>query len=86
MKYRDIQIDKEQFKLLNDDDQFQLFCDDEGFPDFKDFNEEVNKLYDKFEFVLVTEDDHIYGIKKNRKVLLSDQATEVYLVAKEITQ
>ena len=84
MNTKEIQLNKEQFKVLNDDDQFQLFCDEEGFPDFDDFNAEVNKLFDKFDYISVTKDDYIYGVKGKERELLSSQATEAYYIAQDI--
>ncbi len=84
MNTKEIQLNKEQFKILNDDDQFQLFCDEDGFPDFDDFHAEVNKLFDKFDCICVTKDDYIYGIKEDKRELLSSQATEAYYFACDI--
>jgi hypothetical protein len=85
MKNKEIKLNKEQFKLFNDDDQFQLFCDDEGFPNFDDFDEEVDKLFEKFDYICVTEDDCVYGIKNEKREKLSSQAYEGYSIALEVT-
>ena len=81
---REIKLNKTQFKLFNNDDQFQLFCDDEGMSDFDDFDKEVEKLYTKYDYVLVTENDYVYGVKNVKRKELSDQATEAYFIALEI--
>lgn len=86
MNINEITLNKEQFKLFNNDDQFQLFCDDEGFPDFDDFNAEVDKLFEKYDRIVVTENDYIYGEKNGKREELSDQATEGYSIAKEVTE
>ena len=86
MKTKEIRLKKEQFKLFNDDDQFQLFCDDEGMPDYDDFEAEVEKLYTKYDYILVTEDDCVYGVKNNHREELSDQAFEAYEIALEVIQ
>ncbi len=83
---KEIQLNKEQFKLFNEDDQFQLFCDDEGFPNFDDFDVEVEKLYKKFDYVCVTDDDCIYGVKDSKREELSDQAYEGYSIATEVVE
>jgi len=83
---KEIRLNKEEFKLFNDDDQFQLFCDDEGMPDYDDFNEEVEKLYAKYNYIIVTENDCVYGEKNGKRTELSDQATESYSIALEIMQ
>jgi len=86
MKNKDIKLNKKQFKLFNDDDQFQLFCDDEGMPAYDDFNEEVDKLFKKYDCIIVTENDCVFGEKNGKRTELSDQATEAYSIAMEIMQ
>ena len=86
MTFKEILLNKKQFKLFNNDDQFQLFCDDEGFPDFDDFDIEVDKLYEKYDSIIVTEDDYIYGEKNVNREELSDPADEGYAIALEVTQ
>ncbi len=83
---KEIQLNKAQFKLFNNNDQFQLFCDDNGFPDYENFNKEVEKLFTKYEFVLVSRNDYIYGVKNGKRDELSDQATEGYQIALEVVQ
>ncbi|MEA2104643.1 MAG: hypothetical protein U9P79_08400 [Candidatus Cloacimonadota bacterium] len=83
---KEIRLNKKQFKIFNDDDQFQLFCDDEGMPDFEDFNEEVEKLFNKFDHIIVTEKEQIIGVKNGKREELSDQAYEGYGIALEIQQ
>jgi len=84
MNNREIKLSKMQFKLFNNDDQFQLFCDDEGMPDYDDFDEEVEKLYSKYDYVLVTEKNYVYGVKNNKREEISDQAYDGYQIANEI--
>lgn len=86
MKAKEIKLNKEQFKQFNQDDQFQLFCDDEGFPNFDDFDEEVDRLFQKYDYISVTEDDYVYGVKNGKKAELSAQAFEGYQIAKEVTE
>jgi hypothetical protein len=86
MTFKEIRLNKEQFKLFNNDDQFQLFCDDEGFPAFDNFNTEVDKLFEKYDSIIVTTNDYIYGEKNEKREELSDQADEGYAIALEVTQ
>ncbi len=86
MMPKEIKLNKEQFKLFNQDDQFQLFTDDEGFPNYENFNAEVDKLYTKYDYICVTKNDYIYGIKNNKSEELSDQAYEGYAIALEVTE
>ncbi len=84
MKKNEIQLNKKQFEIFNEDDQFQLFCDDEGFPNYEDFNLEVDKLFKKYDYICVTKDDWVIGIKNGKREVLSEQAFEGYEIAKEI--
>ena len=83
---KEIRLNKEQFNQFNDSDQFQLFCDEDGFPNYKDFDAEVNKLYEKYDNILITEGDYIYGVKNGKREELSDQATQAYQIALEVTE
>jgi hypothetical protein len=82
----EIRLNKKQFRLFNDDDQFQLFCDEDGYPNFDNLEEEIDKLFTKYDYICVTQDDWIYGIKGSKRELLSDQATQGYSIAIEVTE
>ena len=82
---KEIKLNKQQFKLFNDDDQFAIF-DEEGYGEYDDFEKEVEKLYKKYDFVLITKNDYIYGVKNGKRDELSDQAYEGYSIALEIQQ
>lgn len=58
---QEIKLNKTQFFVFNDYDQFQLFTDEDGFPNYEDFDEEVEKLYQKYDCNVVTENDYIYA-------------------------
>lgn len=83
---RELELNKTQFIVFNDSDQFQLFTDDDGFSDYEDFEEEVEKLYQKFDFIIVTENDYIYGYKNGNRELLSDQADQGFMIALEVIE
>ena len=85
MTFKEIRLNKKQFKLFNNDDQFAIF-DEEGYGDFEDFNKELDKLYEKYDSIVVTEDNYIYGEKNVKREELSDQADEGYAIALEVTQ
>ena len=84
MNIKEIRLNKEQFKLFNDDDQFQLFCDDEGMPAYSNLKAEVEKLFIKYDSVVVTQEDLIYGEKNGKREILSSQAFEGYSIALEV--
>ena len=83
MNIREIKLDKEQFKLFNDDDQFAIFYE-EGYGDFEDFNKELDKLFEKFDNIIVTEKDQIFGEKAGKREELHPEAFESYGIALEI--
>lgn len=82
---KEIRLNKEQFKIFNDDDQFAIF-DEEGYGDYEDFDTEVEKLFSKYDCIIVTENDYIYGEKSGKREEIHDQAYDGYQIAKEITQ
>ena len=86
MNTKEIRLNKKQFKVFNDDDQFQLFCDDEGMPAYENLNDEIEKLFKKYDFVLITKNDYVYGVKNGKREELSNQAFEAYGIALEIKQ
>ena len=81
---RELKLNKQQFTVFNDYDQFQLFTDDEGFPDFEDFDAEVDKLFLKFDSIIVNEEDYIYGEKGGKRELLAPDSTEAFSIALEV--
>ena len=82
----EINLTKEQFKLFNENDQFQLFTDEDGFPAYDNFNEEVDKLFKKYDYICVTNKDYIYGITNGVREVISDQASEGYQIAREVIE
>lgn len=83
---KEIKLTKTQFFEFNAYDQFQLFTDDDGFADYDDFDEEVDKLYLKFDCIIITENDYIYGQKNGIRELLNDQADQGYQIAQEVQE
>lgn len=82
---KEIQLNKKQFKIFNDDDQFAIF-DEEGYGEYEDFNEEVEKLFKKFDHIIITKKDQIIGEKKGKREILHPEAYESYRIAFEIQQ
>jgi hypothetical protein len=83
---KEIKLTKTQFSVFNDYDQFQLFTDDDGFADYEDFDEEVDKLFQTFDCIIVTENDYIYGETNGKRELLSDQADDGFMIALEVIE
>jgi hypothetical protein len=83
---KEIKLTKTQFTVFNDYDQFQLFTDEDGFADYEDFDEEVDKLFQKFNCIIVTENDYIYGETNGKRELLSDQADDGFMIAIEVIE
>jgi hypothetical protein len=83
---REVKLNKEQFLIFNDYDQFQLFTDDDGFPNFEDFDAEVDKLFLLYDYIVVNEDDYIYGEKNGKRILLAQDSTEAFTIALEVLE
>ena len=86
---KDISLTKEEFKLFNQDDQFGFFYDDEGWPkedaDIM-FDSEVDKVYKKYDFVVVDIQDNIFGLNDSVKEVLMQGVIEAYDIAKEVKE
>lgn len=81
---REIKLNKKQFTIFNDYDQFQLFTDDDGFANYEDFDAEVEKLYQKIDFIVVTENDYIYAETNGIRELLNSMADQGFSIAQEV--
>lgn len=85
----DITLNKEQFKLFNQDDQFGFFYNEDGMPAKNariEFDSNVDELFEKYEYIVVDSQDNIFGLKNGVKELEMSYATEAYDIAREVTQ
>ena len=86
---KDIVLNKDEFKLFDQDDQFGFFYDDFGFPkDDADetFDSDVDKLFQSFDSVLVDSKDNIFGLKNGEKEIIFESVMEAYSIAMEIKE
>jgi len=81
---RELRLNKKQFLIFNDFDQFQIFTDDEGFPNYDDLDAEIDKLFEKFDIVIINENDYIYGEKDGKRELIMPDAYEAFEIALEV--
>ena len=81
---RELRLNKKQFSIFNDYDQFQIFTDDDGSANYDDLNAEFDKLFEKFDIVIVNEDDYIYGEKNGIRELIMPNAYEAFSIALEV--
>jgi hypothetical protein len=81
---RELKLNKQQFVIFNDGDQFQLFTDDEGFPNYDDFDAEVDKLFLKYDCIVIDEEDYIYGEKDGKRELIAPDSFEAFGIALEV--
>jgi hypothetical protein len=86
---KDIILDKEEFKLFDQDDQFGFFYDDDGWP--KDdaevtFDSDVDTLYLQYDSILVDGNDDIFGLKEGEKELILQGVIEAYDIAREVKE
>ena len=84
---KDIILDKEGFKLFDQDGQFGFFHDEDGWPTENaaggfDFN--VDALYEKYDYICVDPQDNIYGSKNGGEEIEMSGAIEAYDIAREV--
>ena len=85
----EILLNKEQFKLFDQDDQFGFFYNEDGWPTKNaslEFDSNVEKLYEKYEYIVVDFQDNIYGLKDGKKQLEMSDVMEAYDIAREVTE
>jgi len=89
LNMKDITLNKEEFKLFDQDDQFGFFYDDDGYPT-KDaeikFESNIDELYQKYDYISVDAQDNIYGVKNGKKELLMENVIEAYDIATEVKE
>ncbi len=86
---KDILLNKEEFKLFNDDDQFGFFYDEDGWPTENasdEFDLKVEDLYKKYDYIVVDFRDNIYGLKNEKKELEMSNVIEAYDIAREVKE
>ncbi len=83
MNNKEIKLNKEQFGLFNQDDQFAIF-DEEGFGNFEDFNQELDKLFERFDHVIITKAEQVLGEKNGKRKELHPEAFDSYSIALEV--
>ena len=81
---RELKLNKQQFVVFNDGDQFQILTGDEGFDNEEDFDAEVDKLFLKFDCIVIDEEDYIYGQKDGKRELIAPDSTEAFSIALEV--
>jgi hypothetical protein len=81
---REAKLNKEKFILFNQFDQFQLLTGDEGFENEEDFDAEVDKLFLKYDCIVIDEEDYIYGEKDGKRELIAPDSTEAFSIALEV--
>ena len=78
---KELNLNKREFSLFNQGDQFQLFTNNEDYKSYEDFDEAVEKLFKKYEHIVVKKNGYIYAETNGKRVLLSDQSNDSYHVA-----
>ena len=83
----DITLNKEEFKLFDQDDQIGFFYDEDGWPKEDaeiNFESDVDELYEKYDCICVDSQDNIYGVKNQKKELIMENVMEAYEIALEV--
>lgn len=86
---KEIKLTQEQFLEFDQDDQYGFFYDESGWPteDADDeFENNVSELYKKYDFILVTPDDAVYGVKSGNRELIIKYLDEAYAIALEVLE
>ena len=86
---KEIQLNQEQFLEFDQFDQFGFFYDESGYPaeDADDkFEDNVKELYKTYDYILVSPENAIYGIKSGKKELIIDYLDEGYAIAEEVME
>jgi len=86
---KDITLNKEEFKLFDQDDQFGFFYDEDGFPTTNstiEFESKVEALYKKYEYIVVDYQDNIYGVNNGKKEIEMSDVMEAYDIAREVKE
>jgi hypothetical protein len=85
----DIKLTQSQFLEFDQYDQFGFFYDDDGYPredSDETYKTDVKKLYHQYDFILVTQEDCIYGIKTDKRTLIMENVMEAYMIAVEVIE
>ena len=86
---KDIKLTQKQFLEFDQDDQFGFFYDESGWPTENaddEFEDNVSELYKTYDFILVTHDDAVYGVKSDKKELIVKDLDEAYTIALEVLE
>ena len=86
---KEIDLNKDEFKLFNQDDQIGFFYDEDGWHrnDADDtFDSDVEELYQKYDYISVDINDNIYGIRNGKKELIMEGVIEAYDIAREVKE
>jgi hypothetical protein len=84
---KEIILNKDEFKLFDQDDQFGFFYDEDGWPTENadnEFDSNVDALFEKYEYIIVDFQDNIYGLKNGKKETEMSNVMEAYDIAKEV--
>ncbi len=84
---KEIILNKEEFKLFDQDDQFGFFYDEDGWPTENadnEFDSNVDALFEKYEYIIVDFQDNIYGLKNGKKETEMSNVMEAYDIAREV--
>jgi len=86
---KELLLNKEEFKLFDQDDQFGFFYDEDGWPTEnadEEFDSNVDSLYEKYEYIVVDFQDNIYGLKNGKKELEMSGVIESFDIAREVKE
>lgn len=86
---KEIRLSLAQFLEFDQFDQFGFFYDEDGYPTEdadEEFENNVQELYKTYDYILVTADDSVYGVKSDQKTLIMDAVYDSYAIAREVIE
>jgi len=83
LENKEIHLLRKDFHLMGEDDMFRLFFYELPSGKKKKFSERLDELYKKYDFLSVDINNNIYGVTKDKKVLLNNEY-DAYFIANDL--
>lgn len=81
---RELTLNKKHFVIFNEGDRFQLLSSGDGYDNEEEFNAEVDKLFLKYDSIIVTKENYIYGQKGRKRHLIAQVSFKAFHIALEV--
>lgn len=81
---RELKLNRQQFILFNEGDRFQLLSNSDRFDSADDFKTQVDKLFFKYDCIIVNDKNYIYGQKGRKRHLIAQTSFKAFHFALEV--